>query len=211
MLVSTTLDHLTKLEHRLLELQDEMNHVEVFPTEAEKEKIIREMETMIAFTEQSEAVLARESKRSDLNMVERINFESALKITQVVAANLKVFEKKVKTIKVDPNHHTPKPHHPLHLTVADFQKIETRLIQLQKEITQLELSKSKTEQTRIINEIETAIAYINANLPKLKTELKRKDLTLQDQIIFEMGTKLGPILVKDLKEQEIKVKTIKTH
>lgn len=211
MLVSTTLDHLTKLEHRLLELQGELNHVEAFPTEAEKVKIIREMETMIAFTEQSEAVLAREAKRSDLNMVERINFESALKTTQVVAVNLKAFEKKVKAIKVDPHHPTPKPHHPLHLTVADFQKIENRLIQLQKEITHLETTKSKAEQTKIINEIETAIAYINTNLPKLQTELKRKDLSLQDQIIFEMGSKLGPILVKDLKEQEVKVKAIKTH
>lgn len=209
--MSSTIDHLTKLEHRLLELQAELNHVEAFPTEAEKQKIIREMETMIAFTLQSEVTLTRESKRTDLNMVERINFESALKTTQVVAANLKSFENIVKSIKVDPHHPTTAPQHPLHLTVADFQKMESRLIQLQTEITHLETTKSKADQLKIVKEIENDIAYVNSNLPKLQAELKRKDLTLQNQIIFEMGIKIGQVLVKDLNEQKVKVNAIKTH
>lgn len=195
----------------MLELQAELNHVEALPTEAEKQKIIGEMETMIAFTLQSEATFAREAKRTDLNLVERINFESALKTIQVVASNLKAFESKVKAIKVDPHHPTTAPQHPLHLTVADFQKIEGRLLQLQTEIKHLETTKSKTEHSKIVKEIESDIAYVNTNLPKLQAELKRKDLSLQDQIIFELGIKIGQILVKDLNEQKVKVNAIKTH
>nr|AAX34050.1 Sui m 5.01 allergen [Suidasia medanensis] len=100
-LLMQTMEHnMHRGEQMLLALTEQIAHLEESKNKEEKEHIIRELETIIAMIFGSHSVLERELKRTDLNILERFNFESMLKVTQVLAKDLKDAEAKVKAIKV---------------------------------------------------------------------------------------------------------------
>ena len=94
--------------------------------------------------------------------------------------------------------------------MQNFTNLELHLLQLTEEIAHLEVSKNKTEQTRIIIDIEHWFARVNPLIISIQTELKRTNLTIQEQFNLDLGIKLAQIFSRDLKEAETKVKAIKT-
>lgn len=87
------------MEYRLIELSHEIVHLETSKSAADQTTIVAEIEGMIRTSEHSETILARELTRKDLNILEKIDFESAQKIAQILVKNLKAAEVKVKAIK----------------------------------------------------------------------------------------------------------------
>lgn len=88
---------------------------------------------------------------------------------------------------------------------------EQHLLRLTHEIAQLEVTKTKAEQERIVREIDVTVAFIQGGSRVLEQELKRTDLNILERFNFEEGQAISKILIKDLKEAEVKVKAVKTH
>ncbi|KAH9405890.1 PREDICTED: mite allergen Blo t 5-like [Rhagoletis zephyria] len=90
-------------------------------------------------------------------------------------------------------------------------KGEQHLLRLSEEIAHLESTKTKVEQDRIVREIEVTVAFIEGGARVVEQELKRTDLNILERFNFEEVQALSKLLVKDLKEAEVKVKAVKTH
>lgn len=99
LLVSTALSRFHEFEDRLLHLQAEIDHLKVSKSKAEQERIVRELELGINFLSGAHDALDRELKRTDLDLLERFNFESALAVGKVILADLKATEAAVKAIQ----------------------------------------------------------------------------------------------------------------
>lgn len=100
LLMKTAEHNMERGEAMLLALTEQIAHLEQSKNKEEKEKIVRELETIIALISGSHDVLERELKRTDLDILERYNFESALKIGAILVRDLKAAEAKVKAINV---------------------------------------------------------------------------------------------------------------
>jgi len=101
LLVETSIAHMTQMEFRLSVLSREIAHVETSKDKEEQSRIVAEIELMIATAMRADEVFVRELTRTDLNLLEKYNFESALKINQILISNLKAAETKVKAIKTN--------------------------------------------------------------------------------------------------------------
>lgn len=102
-----------------------------------------------------------------------------------------------------------------HLLVATaierFHQIEFGLSRLQREINELNETKSKVEQERIVAGIEIAVNEIAGAKAVLERELQRTDLDLLEKFNFENALAVGKVLTEDLKAIEVKVKAVQTH
>lgn len=98
LLVATALENFRVFEHRLAELQTQIDRLQVTKSKSEQDKIVRELEVGINFFAGAQATFERELTRTDLDLLERFNYESALAMGKVILADLKVAEAKVKAI-----------------------------------------------------------------------------------------------------------------
>ena len=87
---------------------------------------------------------------------------------------------------------------------------EEHLLKLTEEIAQLNISKSKAEQERIVREIDMTVLFIEGGHRTLERELKRTDLNILERFNFEEYEAIAKVLIKDLREAEVKVKAVKT-
>lgn len=87
-------------EHLLLKLSSEIAHFEQTKDKAEQARIVAELEAMIAFIEGAERSVKRELERTDLNILEKFNFESSVASAEILIKDLKAAEAKVKAVKV---------------------------------------------------------------------------------------------------------------
>ena len=92
------MEHITRLEYRLLELSHQIAHVEQTKDKAEIQKIVEEIEMGLAFTASLNQKVAYELKRTDLNILEQVHFESLQKMCEILTKDLKNAEAKVKAL-----------------------------------------------------------------------------------------------------------------
>lgn len=99
LLLSTVMQGMQRGEQHLLRLTHEIASLEATKSKAEQERIVRELEITIAFMEGGTRVLDQELKRTDLNILERFNFEEGQAISKILIKDLKEAEAKVKAVK----------------------------------------------------------------------------------------------------------------
>ena len=92
------MEHITRLEYRLLELSQQIAHAEQSKDKAEIAKIVDEIEIGLMFTARIQERAAFELKRTDLNILEQVHFESLQKMCEILTKDLKNAETKVKAI-----------------------------------------------------------------------------------------------------------------
>ena len=92
------MEHITKLEYRLLELSHQIAHVEQTKDKAEIQKIVGEIEIGLMFTRSLNERITGELKRTDLNILEQVHFESLQKMCEILTKDLKAAEAKIKAL-----------------------------------------------------------------------------------------------------------------
>ena len=85
------------------------------------------------------------------------------------------------------------------------------MVRLEFEYVDLTKTKSKTEQQRILQEIEASIAQVQDSTGVLKRELARTDLNALERFNFEESENIGQVFIKDLQQFETKVKAIQVQ
>nr|APU87554.1 Blo t 5 allergen [Blomia tropicalis] len=88
-----------KGEHQLLYLQHQLDELNENKSKELQEKIIRELDVVCAMIEGAQGALERELKRTDLNILERFNYEEAQTLSKILLKDLKETEQKVKDIQ----------------------------------------------------------------------------------------------------------------
>lgn len=99
LLVNAATEKFREFEHRLVELQHQIDHLKETKSKADQDQIVRELEIGINLLSGAHDALDRELKRTDLDLLERYNFEAALAVGKVVLKDLKDAEAMVKEIK----------------------------------------------------------------------------------------------------------------
>lgn len=99
-----------------------------------------------------------------------------------------------------------------HLLVATsiehFNQFEHHLIELNKQVEEVEKTKNKQLQAQIVSEIETGLRFVSGAHNVIEKELKRTDLDLLEQYNFEVTLAVAKVLVADFTALEKKVKAI---
>nr|AAB32842.1 Der p V allergen [Dermatophagoides pteronyssinus] len=93
-------EQIKKGELALFYLQEQINHFEAKPTKEMKDKIVAEMDTIIAMIDGVRGVLDRLMQRKDLDIFEQYNLEMAKKSGDILERDLKKEEARVKKIEV---------------------------------------------------------------------------------------------------------------
>nr|3MQ1_A Chain A, Mite allergen Der p 5 [Dermatophagoides pteronyssinus]3MQ1_B Chain B, Mite allergen Der p 5 [Dermatophagoides pteronyssinus]3MQ1_C Chain C, Mite allergen Der p 5 [Dermatophagoides pteronyssinus]3MQ1_D Chain D, Mite allergen Der p 5 [Dermatophagoides pteronyssinus]3MQ1_E Chain E, Mite allergen Der p 5 [Dermatophagoides pteronyssinus]3MQ1_F Chain F, Mite allergen Der p 5 [Dermatophagoides pteronyssinus] len=93
-------EQIKKGELALFYLQEQINHFEEKPTKEMKDKIVAEMDTIIAMIDGVRGVLDRLMQRKDLDIFEQYNLEMAKKSGDILERDLKKEEARVKKIEV---------------------------------------------------------------------------------------------------------------
>lgn len=99
LLVATAIERFHQIEFGLSRLQREINHLNETKSKAEQERLVASIEVAVNEIAGAKSVLERELKRTDLNLLEKFNFENALAIGKVLTADLKDIETKVKAVQ----------------------------------------------------------------------------------------------------------------
>lgn len=99
LLAETMIRQYTQLEYHLIGLQREIKHFETQPTKEEQARIVAEIEFIILEAERGEQIATQELARKDLNILEKVDFESILKIGQILVKDVRAAEAKVKAVK----------------------------------------------------------------------------------------------------------------
>jgi len=85
-------------------------------------------------------------------------------------------------------------------------QVEEALIRLNRQLVELEQTKSKDLKDKIIAELDTAIPVLKGAEAYLEREIKRTDLDLVERFLFEATRDDVLILIKQLTAVEAKVK-----
>lgn len=85
----------------MLRLSEQMAELRKTPTKALQEKIVLEMEEVLAHVHAINHYLSDEVKRTDLNLLERFTFDSLRASSDVLIRDLEAAEKEVKAIHVN--------------------------------------------------------------------------------------------------------------
>lgn len=99
LLVATAIERFHQIEFGLSRLQREISHLNETKSKAEQERLVASIEVAVNEIAGAKSVLERELKRTDLNLLEKFNFENALAIGKVLTADLKDIETKVKAVQ----------------------------------------------------------------------------------------------------------------
>lgn len=83
----------------MLYLQHQLDELNENKSKELQEKIIRELDVVCAMIEGAQGALERELKRTDLNILERFNYEEAQTLSKILLKDLKETEQKVKDIQ----------------------------------------------------------------------------------------------------------------
>ena len=99
LLVATATQRFHELEDFLLKLSEQVADLEKTHNKEEKARIVREISAALTFTSGSHGFFERELKRTDLDLVEKFNFEAALATAQVLNKDLSALATRVNAIK----------------------------------------------------------------------------------------------------------------
>lgn len=91
-------DNIAKTEHFLHSLDEKMAELEKTKTKTLQAEILREINIAVNLIEGAKAHLERELKRTDLDLLEKFNFDSGVASITVLVKDLNAFAAKVKAV-----------------------------------------------------------------------------------------------------------------
>nr|ABH06350.1 Blo t 21 allergen [Blomia tropicalis] len=95
MIVNTATQRFHEIEKFLLHITHEVDDLEETGNKDEKARLLRELTVSEAFIEGSRGYFQRELKRTDLDLLEKFNFEAALATGDLLLKDLKALQKRV--------------------------------------------------------------------------------------------------------------------
>jgi len=98
--VQTTVQRFHELEDLLLRLSEQTADLEKTKNKEEKARILREISTIEGFITGGKGYLERELKRTDLDLVEKFNFEAGVATANVLHKDLTELAARVNAVKV---------------------------------------------------------------------------------------------------------------
>nr|AAQ54606.1 Gly d 5.02 [Glycyphagus domesticus] len=217
LLVITIQEKLADTEHFLARLSHQLVELNKSKSKAVKDQILLEIDFSLNFLAGANGHLERELKRTDLNFLEKFNFEELLATGTVLYKDLEETQKHVKAVETkDPEEvaaatddfRNEYDRLLVALTLENFHKLEQGLATLSHQYTELEKSKDKTLKSSILREISLGLDFIAGAKGHLERELKRTDLNLVEKFNFEAALATGAVLTKDLTALEAKVKSV---
>nr|ABO84963.1 group 21 allergen [Dermatophagoides farinae] len=94
-------EKIDQIEHGLLMLSEQYKELEKTKSKELKEQILRELTIAENYLRGALKFMQQEAKRTDLNMFERYNFETAVSTIEILVKDLAELAKKVKAVKSD--------------------------------------------------------------------------------------------------------------
>nr|ABO84968.1 group 21 allergen [Dermatophagoides farinae] len=101
MLMEEFEEKMDQIEHGLLMLSEQYKELEKTKSKELKEQILRELTIAENYLRGALKFMQQEAKRTDLNMFERYNFETAVPTIEILVKDLAELAKKVKAVKSD--------------------------------------------------------------------------------------------------------------
>nr|ABO84967.1 group 21 allergen [Dermatophagoides farinae] len=101
MLMEEFEEKIDQIEHGLLMLSEQYKELEKTKSKELKEQILRELTIAENYLRGALKFMQQEAKRTDLNMFERYNFETAVSTIEILVKDLAELAKKVKAVKSD--------------------------------------------------------------------------------------------------------------
>nr|ABO84966.1 group 21 allergen [Dermatophagoides farinae] len=101
MLMEEFEEKIDQIEHGLLMLSEQYKESEKTKSKELKEQILRELTIAENYLRGALKFMQQEAKRTDLNMFERYNFETAVSTIEILVKDLAELAKKVKAVKSD--------------------------------------------------------------------------------------------------------------
>ncbi|KAH7639565.1 mite allergen Der f 21.0101 [Dermatophagoides farinae] len=101
MLMEEFEEKMDQIEHGLLMLSEQYKELEKTKSKELKEQILRELTIAENYLRGALKFMQQEAKRTDLNMFERYNFETAVSTIEILVKDLAELAKKVKAVKSD--------------------------------------------------------------------------------------------------------------
>nr|2LM9_A Chain A, Blo t 21 allergen [Blomia tropicalis] len=92
---NTATQRFHEIEKFLLHITHEVDDLEKTGNKDEKARLLRELTVSEAFIEGSRGYFQRELKRTDLDLLEKFNFEAALATGDLLLKDLKALQKRV--------------------------------------------------------------------------------------------------------------------
>ena len=100
LVITNAIERYQQIERQLLILTEQVADLEKTKNKEEKARILREITENESFLDGSKGYYERELKRTDLDLIEKYNFDAALATISLLDKDLKTLSTRVSSIKV---------------------------------------------------------------------------------------------------------------